>query len=230
MNNYYYAIPRFIQSLFFVFYLPIYKFFVHLEIEGKENMKDLEGPIIIASNHTSELDPTVIPLITNFYSKQLPIYSVIYPIEKYEDSSFGWRRFVYKEWFFKLLGGYPTFSGFKDYETSLEHHINLLNLCRTVCIFPEGKCTTDGKLSPARGGLGFLAYETEAVIVPIVINTFYNIKFLEFILRKRKVTIKILKPIKYSEMIFSEEPEVEDFKHASQIILDKIGEVLSNSV
>ena len=223
----FYWIPKIIQSIFFLTFLPFYKFFIRLEVRGKDNIKNLTGPIIIAPNHTSELDPTLIPLITSFFSKQLPIYSVIYPIEKYSDPElFGWRRYIYKELFFEILGGYPTFSGFRDYKTSLENHIRLLNNGKTVCIFPEGKCTTDGKMRPARGGLGFLAYETEATVVPVVINTLYGVSFLDFILRRKKVVVEVLKPMTIDDMITVEEPTVEDFKHGTQVVLDRIQEKL----
>ncbi|MFZ2523249.1 MAG: lysophospholipid acyltransferase family protein [Minisyncoccia bacterium] len=227
MNKYHYIFPKIIQSLFFVFFLPVYKFFIRFEVHGKENITDLDGPIIIASNHTSELDPTVIPLITDFFSKILPVYSVIYPIEKYKDSGFGWRRHIYKELFFEVLGGYPTYSGFKDYERSLENHINLLNQNKTVCIFPEGKCTLNGKIQPARGGLGFLAHRTNALVVPLAIDTLYNLSFYEFISRKRKVTLRVLKPMKVNELLKSKEPTVEEFREIGNLILNKINSVLS---
>ncbi len=226
VKKFQYYIPLVIQSLFFVFFLPIYKFFLRLEIRGKENLKGLKGPIIIAPNHTHELDPTVIPLITSSFSHQLPIYSVIYPVHQYNDPGFGWRRHIYKEFFFNVLGGYPTNSGNKDYEISLENHIKLLQQGKTVCIFPEGKCTIDGSLRKPRGGLGYLAYRTNATIVPLAINTFYNISWSEFFLRKRKLVITVLPPVLPKDLIYDTNPGVEDFQIAGEFVLDKIAEVL----
>ena len=226
MKRFFYYIPLFIQSLFFIFFLPIYKFFIHLEIKGKENLDNIDGPIIIASNHTSELDPTVIPLITAFFSKKLPIYSVIYPIHRYKQEDFGWRRYLYSGMFFELLGGYPTNSGNKDYEKSLDNHIQLLKQGKTVCIFPEGRYTKDGKISPARGGLGYLAFKTKAIVVPIAINTFYGLSAKDFIFRRKKVVVTVLKPMNSEEVIGNIDPSVEDFRMGSQKVLDKISEVL----
>lgn len=226
MNPFLNIVPFIIQNLFFVFFLPIYNFFIKLEIRGRENLKGLKGPIILAPNHTSELDPTVIPLIFPVFSKFLPIYSVIYPIAKYKTPDWKWRRYVYSRFFFCILGGYPTYSGFQNYETSLKDHIKLLEKGRTVCIFPEGKCTTDGKLRPARGGLGFLAHRTNATVVPIVINTLFDLKSWDFILCRKKVVITILPPILAKDLIKSESPNVEDFKYASQKVLDEIGKYL----
>lgn len=226
MNKFFYIVPFIIQNLFFVFFLPIYNFFIKLEIKGKENLKGLKGPLILAPNHTSELDPTVIPLIFPVFSRLLPIYSVIYPIAKYKTPDWKWRRYIYSKLFFSILGGYPTYSGFQDYETSLKDHITLLEKGRTVCIFPEGKCTTDGKLGQARGGLGFLAWRTKSTVVPLVINTLYDLSSWDFILCRRKVVLTILPPIKPDNLIKTENPNVDDFHKAGQDVLDLIGKHL----
>lgn len=226
MNRFYYCVPYVIQNLFFLTFLPFYKFFVKLEIKGAENLIGLNGPIIIAPNHTSELDPTVIPLIFPFLSFKLPIYSVIYPIEKYKTPEWRWRRFVYGKLFFNLLGGYSTYSGHKDYEISLENHIALLKRNRTLCIFPEGHCTEDGKLGPTRGGLGFLVYKTKAVVVPLVIDTFYGITIKDILLRRRKIVLTVLPPIVSETFNFNEQPTVSDFYNVGEVVLDKISKHL----
>lgn len=226
MNRFYHLVPFVLQNLFFVSFLPIYKLFLHLEIKGKENLENLKGPLLLAPNHTSELDPTAIPLVFPFLSSHLPIYSVIYPIAKYKTPDWKWRRYIYSKLFFNLLGGYSSYSGSKNYEESLKDHISLLQQGRTVCIFPEGKCTTDGSMGEAHGGLGFLAYQTDATIVPLVIDTFYGLTFIEFITRRIKVTMTILPPIKKGEIINSSEPTVEDFQSASQKVMDKIKKLI----
>ena len=195
---------------------------MRLEIIGTENLKEIKGPIIIAPKHTSELDPTVIPLIFPFLSLKLPIYSVIYPIEKYKTKDWKWKRFIYGKLFFNLLGGYSTYSGHKDYEISLENHIGLLKLGRTVCIFPEGKCTTDGNLGRARGGLGFLAARTNSVIIPLVINTFYGITIRDLLFRRRKVVLTVLPPIYPGSLNVNINSSPIEFKNIGQMVLDQI--------
>lgn len=227
MNKFYYT-PLFIQSLFFIFFLPVYKFFIHLEIRGKENIKYLKGPIIIAPNHTSEFDPTVIPFVTHFLSSILPIYSVIYPIHKYNNLDFGWRRHIYNDFFFKIIGGCPTCPGSRDYEKSLQNHIALLKNNRTIGIFPEGRCTTDGNIGKAHGGMGYLAYKTNATVVPLAINTFYNLSLKDFLLRRKKITITVLPPISSRDLINTSNPQVSDFQKAGDLVLEKIRKVIES--
>jgi 1-acyl-sn-glycerol-3-phosphate acyltransferase len=87
--------------------------------------------------------------------------------------------------------------------------------------------TTDGKLSPARGGLGYMVYKTGATVLPVAIDTFYNLSWYDYFRRKRKVIVTILKPLTENEIATALEPTVEDYRHTSQLVLDKIGEVLS---
>lgn len=225
-----YFLPILLQKIIYIIFFPLYKFFLKIEIRGRKNIEDLHGPIILAPNHTSELDATAIPLALPFFSKLFPIYSVIYPLDKYNAEDFGWRGYIYGTRFLTWLGGYPIYSGYKSYATSLDNHVKLLKKGRTVCIFPEGKCTLDGKINPARGGLGYMVYTTGATVVPIAIDTFFNMSLRDFFTRQRKVVIKIGKPIKarktISNKVDAHDLTVDDYHNASQIVLDKIKEML----
>lgn len=212
------------QKIGYVVFYILHKTFVKIEIKGKENLLNIKNPVILASNHTSELDVTAIPLIFPFFSTFLPTYFVANPMEKY--NNFGWRSYIYGAVFFNMLGAYSVHSGYKDYEISLEDHIDLLEMGRTVFIFPEGKRTGDGYLNPGRGGLGYLVYTTRATVVPIAINTFHDITWKKYFGRKRKVVLTILKPIKADEIATVLDPVVKDYQYTSQMVLDRIEKVL----
>ena len=225
MKRFFYYTPIFLQKVGYIVFFIIYKIFLSIEVRGKENFKGLKGPVIIAANHTSELDVTTSAMTLPFFSPLLPMYYVTNPKEKY--NTFGWRNYIYGGIFFNWLGGYPIHSGFKDYEISLENHLDILDNNGTVYIFPEGKRSEDGKPGPARGGLGFLVFETGATVVPVAINSFYGLTWKEFLLRKRKVTIEVLKPITLEELFETDEPVVDDYRRASQIVMDRISEKIS---
>lgn len=219
-----YYIPLFLQKVGYVVFFVLHKIFVKIEVKGRENLIGINKPVIFASNHTSELDVTASPLVLGFFSRFYPLYYVSDAKEKFK--SFGWRNYIYGGIFFNCLGGYSIHSGFKDYETSLETFIALLERGESVFIFPEGKRTVDGKLSRARGGLGFMVYETDATVVPVAINTFHEMNWKKYFGMTRKVTITILKPIKSEELIEVDDPVVEDYQKASRKVLDKIAVVL----
>lgn len=224
MRNFHYYIPVFLQKVGYVVFFILYKIFTRIEIRGKENLQGISGPVIIASNHTSELDVTAVPLALPFFSKLLPIYFVSNSREKYK--TFGWRSYIYGGIFFNMLGGYSVYSGHKNYGISLEDHIKLLLNGRTVFIFPEGKRTLDGNLNPAHGGLGYMAYITQATVVPIAIDTFYNISWFDFFTFQRKITLTVLEPMNHKEVMETSSPNVNDFRSAGQKVLDRIKIVL----
>jgi len=219
-KSFYFYSPVFFQKVAYAVFFLLYKTFVSINIEGKENLSNLKGPIILAPNHTSELDVTIIPLTLSFFSDLYPIYFVSNAESRY--NTFGWRNYIYGGKFFNLLGGYPVYLGQKNYELALQDHINLLKKGHTVCIFPEGKRTENGELSPGRGGLGFMAYATGATVVPIAINTFYSIKPTDFFFRRRKVTVTVLKPILSKDLFAVSNPTVVDFQNASQKVMNSI--------
>jgi 1-acyl-sn-glycerol-3-phosphate acyltransferase len=212
------------QKLGYVVFYPLHRLFVGMEIRGRENLNGLEGPIILASNHTGEMDTMTIHMVFPFFSRFFPIYYITSPTIKY--NTFGWRSYIYGQTFFQLFGGYAVHSGFKDYSISLEDQIYLLEKGHTVQIYPEGKMTRDGKMSPARGGLGYMVYKTGAKVLPVAIDTFYNLSWSDYFKRKRKVIVTILPPLSENEIATVLEPTVEDYRHTSQIVLDRIQEVL----
>lgn len=76
MRRIHYYTPIILQKIGYILFFLIYKLFVSIEIRGKEHLTSLSEPIIIATNHTSELDATAIPLVLPFFSKFFPIYFV----------------------------------------------------------------------------------------------------------------------------------------------------------
>ena len=66
-----------ITSIFYaLFWFPlklIFKFFMRVEIEGRENARNLKGPLIIIINHASWIDPFVVATAFSFNSKVFPI-------------------------------------------------------------------------------------------------------------------------------------------------------------
>ena len=86
------------------------KIFCFLEIKGSENIENVKGNMIIASNHISELDPVLIVSCLPFFSKHIPFYFVSLLKKEYTN---GWRKLLYGGNFFRLMGAYPAYLGLK---------------------------------------------------------------------------------------------------------------------
>lgn len=124
-----------------------------MRIIGRENLIT-EGPVLVASNHESFLDP---PLIGNLYHTEM-IYlarkTLFTPVT----------RWVYTRW-----GAIPIDQDRPDMG-SLKTIIRKLREGHRVLVFPEGKRTADGHLGEAAPGIGLIAVKSGAVIQPVRIR------------------------------------------------------------
>lgn len=176
-------------------------FFMHLKVSGLENLKNLPKGIIFVSNHTSELDPIIVPASLPFLSKFMPMFYVSRPKNFYNNS--GWRQFFYGGFLFKLWGSHSAISGYKDYGVSLSNHIHIIQRRHSIVIYPEGKKTLNGEvmINEAHGGVAFLAEKTGLPIIPVYIHGHFKITLKDYIFRRRHVSIFFGRPI-YAREIF----------------------------
>lgn len=213
--------PFILQRISWPFARPFFSFFLHAEYKGIDNVASVpqDRRIIFASNHTTELDPILITGSMPFASRFLPLFYVSRAKKDYRNGSV-LKRLLYGGVFFKIWGAFPTFSGHKDYEKSLTHHLRILRMNLPVLIFPEGGISRDGLRKEARGGVIYLAKETEALIVPVHISGISSITSKDFFSRKRHCNITFGKPI---DVLHTDEPKTpEDYKNASKAIIDTI--------
>ena len=124
--------------------------FFSYRVVGKEKLVT-EGPVLIASNHESFLDP---PLVGVGYDK--PVYILA-------------RKTLFRglgAWLYPKLNAIPIDQERPDM-TSLKKIIKLLRQGNQVVIFPEGARTLDGELQPAEAGTGLIVAKSKAVVQPV---------------------------------------------------------------
>jgi 1-acyl-sn-glycerol-3-phosphate acyltransferase len=113
------------------------------------------GAAIIASNHRSFFDPFVIGTMS-----RRPIYYVA------KSELF---RNPLLAWFLSALGAFPVQRGVGDLD-AIRTAEQLLERGELVLIFPEGTRTRPGPLGRPRRGVGRLALESGAPVIPLAIN------------------------------------------------------------
>ena len=124
-----------------------------LRVIGGENLVT-EGPVLVASNHESFLDP---PLIGNLYKTEMYFLA--------RKTLFrGPAKWVYPQW-----NAIPVDQDKPDM-ASLKTIIRRLKEGHRVLVFPEGARTLDGTLGPAAPGIGLIAVKSGAVIQPVRIR------------------------------------------------------------
>ncbi len=133
------------------------KAFFRYQVVGREKLVQ-DGPILIASNHESFLDP---PLVGVAYNE-----SVYYLA----------RKTLFKgptKWLYPRWNAIPVDQDAPDM-SSLKKIIKILRGGDQVVVFPEGARTLDGKLQPGEAGVGLIAAKSNAVIQPVRIFGAYD--------------------------------------------------------
>ena len=74
------------------------------------------------------------------------------------------------EWFLPHIGAFPVLRGQRD-EESITTALTILERGGVLVIYPEGGRSRTGKLgAPARPGVGSLALQSGAPVVPVAID------------------------------------------------------------
>ena len=124
-----------------------------LKIIGGENLIT-EGPVLVASNHQSFLDP---PLIGNLYQTEMVFLAR-------KTLFVGFFKWLYPQW-----NAIPVDQDRPDM-SSLKTIIRKLKEGHRVLVFPEGARTLDGEIGEAAPGIGLIAAKSGAVIQPVRIS------------------------------------------------------------
>ncbi len=132
---------------------PFFLIYFRMSRIGREHIP-AEGPVIIASNHRSFLDPFVIATMA-----RRPMYYVA------KKEIFIWR---WEAWLLNALGAFPVERGAGDAEM-IKTAKAILGRGDIVLMFPEGTRTRPGALGKPKRGVGRLALETGAPVVPVAV-------------------------------------------------------------
>jgi glycerol-3-phosphate dehydrogenase (NAD(P)+) len=163
--------------------VPFFLVYFRLERIGRHHVPD-HGPVLLAANHRSFLDPFVIGTLT-----RRPVYYVA-KRELFE------RR--WQAWLLNSLGAFPVDRGASD-EQAIATARAILDRGECVVIFPEGTRVRSGPLGPPRRGVGRLALEAGVPVVPIAVNGTEQVRR-GWRIRPRKVTVRCGRPLRFPEL------------------------------
>ncbi len=152
---------------------PFFHIYFRMSRIGREHIPE-EGPVIIASNHRSFLDPFVIGTMA-----RRPMYYVA------KQEMFKGRL---RSWILNSLGAFPVDRGAGD-QAMVDTARTILARGEIILMFPEGTRTRPGSLGQPKRGVGRLALETGAPVVPIAVIGTEDVRR-GFRIRPRKVRIR----------------------------------------
>ena len=150
---------------------------------GREHVPQ-SGPVIFVSNHRSFIDPFILGLCN-----RRPVYYVA------KEELFKFRPLG---WFLCALGAFPVRRGAADADM-IETAKAILKRGDPVLIFPEGTRIRPGALGKPKRGVGRLALETGATVVPVAMRGTETIRR-GILIRPCKIHVRIGAPLKFPQV------------------------------
>jgi 1-acyl-sn-glycerol-3-phosphate acyltransferase len=193
---------------------PLFRVLFSVEYHGLENVPE-RGPVIIAGNHPSYLDPALVAL---------PIKRPI--------------RFMAWDTLFKIpffgqlirtLGAFPVDLRKGKGEAAFREATRVLESGEALGIFPEGQRSQQGPMGELRNGVARLALETGAPIVPVTIGGAYRAwpKW-KLLPRPAKIIVSFHEPIRLDEIESKAQRHVREYhQQVMQTVAESINSALT---
>lgn len=153
--------------------LPLARLFAWIRVEGLENLRDLNGPVIFASNHQSHFDVPAIfwALPARWRYRAAPAMS-----KEFFDAHFHPDRHTFGQRFRESLMYYLSVLVFNAFPLpqreagargALRYAGDLVSAGYSIIIFPEGKRTDKGEIFAFQPGVGMLASRLNVPVIPV---------------------------------------------------------------
>ena len=182
-----------------------------LTVEGRENIPPT-GPVIVAVNHTHNMDPALIGVI-------MP-----WPVRFLAKRELVTQGNAASRWIVRNWGMIPITRDRLDRE-ALRTARDYLQGGGAIGMFPEGTRSRDGRLGQARPGTGFLALTSGAPVLPVGIEGAVSVGHNPIVAARRpRLTARIGALLDFSELSASRADD--RFERATDEIMRAIAGLL----
>ena len=134
---------------------PLFRRFFDFRAGGLEHLPQ-DRPYLIAANHASHLDGACVYAAVHSHVDHLNIATSEHYLTDSE-----------LRWFLSTFVNAIPFDGHDNFAAGLVRARQLMGVRRPLLVFPEGARSVNGQLQPFKAGVGLLAYELDAPVVPL---------------------------------------------------------------
>lgn len=199
-------------AAYYLLSLPATLLMAHPHIVGGENLNGINGPVLVTCNHVTYIDIGFVlialpprlrhRLATGMLGERL--WGMWRPPGGMNRFARWWQQAGYylAVALFNVFP-LPQQSGVRE---SFAYAGECADQGYNVLVFPEGRRTPDGRLSPFRSGIGMLASQLNLAVVPMRLHGLYEMKLSgRKIARGGELRVVIGKPIYFSPDTAAEE-------------------------
>jgi long-chain acyl-CoA synthetase len=156
--------------------LPLARAFAWTTVEGREHLRQIDGPVIFAANHQSHMDVPVIlaALPGRLRARVAPAMAKEFFKAHFFPAGYTWRQRFTNTLNYYLAAFYFNAFPLPQREAgarqTLQYIGDLTGNGWSVLIFPEGERSSSGDIKPFRGGIGMIGARLEIPVVPVRID------------------------------------------------------------
>jgi long-chain acyl-CoA synthetase len=182
--------------------LPLARLFARIEVEGREHLEALDGPVMFASNHQSHMDT---PVILAAMPGRLRARVAVAMAKEFFKPHFFPDQHTRRQWFTNSLNYYLAACFFNAFplpqreagtRETLRYIGELLGSHFSVLIFPEGRRTDAGEIHPFRPGIGMIGSRLNVPVVPVRLDGVHKVLHQKARMATRgRVTVKFGAPL-----------------------------------
>jgi len=198
----------FVRTIFQYILYPFISVLYKRKVYGKENLKNLKTPFVLAVNHSSNMDTFAIlySLPLRLRQRITVMMSIEYHFNHFFYHKGSWPiRFIEAAGFYLLVNlaiNACPLSRTHGFKQIMENIGRLLDSGWSTLIYPEGRVTTNGKIKKFESGVGIVASDMKIPVVPVRICGLFDILHHGILpvghLPKRPlVTVKFGKPLTF---------------------------------
>jgi long-chain acyl-CoA synthetase len=169
-------------AAFYLLVRPAMLFLGWPRVRGRENLRGVEGSMLVVANHVTYIDPGfILAALPARLRRRLAVAMGGERLEALRNPppGTGFFRGLLGRVQYKLVivlfhvFPLPMYGGFRK---SFAFAGELVDRGWSVLIFPEGELTPDGAIAPFRAGIGLLAARLRIPVVPVRLEGLYDLR------------------------------------------------------